>query len=311
MAKRAGNGKRHPKGYGTLDIKEIRLDGGTQSRVKLSEETVSEFADSYRAKIEFPPVVVFWDGPGDDAWLADGFHRVYAAKRVGRTRIAADIRQGDKRDAILYSVGANSEHGLRRTNADKRKAVTMLLRDEEWGKRSDRWIAERCGVSAPTVAATRAATAKLLQSTARAGQDGRTIDISKIGKGPRVDTAKTLTTTQRRTAKRDLRIKEMADTGMPVQQIADKLGGHRHTVQQSRIRTDKTVHNVNPLEGLLQNVQGFSDAAGLVGRGEKGIWSLATVDQLEEFESALRELSKIMNGLSRRTKNEIAKRNSA
>lgn len=34
----------------------------------------------------------------------------------------------------------------RRTNADKRRAVETLLRDEEWKKWSDREIARRCGV---------------------------------------------------------------------------------------------------------------------------------------------------------------------
>jgi hypothetical protein len=44
-------------------------------------------------------------------------------------------------------VGANSNHGKRRTNADKRKAVLTLLEDEQWAKWSDREIARRCLVS--------------------------------------------------------------------------------------------------------------------------------------------------------------------
>lgn len=52
-----------------------------------------------------------------------------------------------RRDAVLYSVGANSSHGLRRTNADKRRAVETLLRDEEWSAWSNREVARRSGVS--------------------------------------------------------------------------------------------------------------------------------------------------------------------
>ena len=52
---------------------------------------------------------------------------------------------------MLHSVGANTEHGLRRTNADKRRAVETLLRDEEWSQWSDREIARRCGVGADMV----------------------------------------------------------------------------------------------------------------------------------------------------------------
>lgn len=42
---------------------------------------------------------------------------------------------------------ANSQHGLRRTNEDKRRAVMTLLQDAEWGGWSDREIARRAGVS--------------------------------------------------------------------------------------------------------------------------------------------------------------------
>ncbi|WP_082378548.1 ParB/RepB/Spo0J family partition protein [Propionispora sp. 2/2-37] len=49
------------------------------------------------------------------------------------------------------NVGANASHGLRRTNADKRKAVMMLLQDEEWSKWSNVKIAEQCCVSDMTV----------------------------------------------------------------------------------------------------------------------------------------------------------------
>lgn len=55
------------------------------------------------------------------------------------------------RDAILFSVGVNSSHGLRRTNADKRRSVMRLLDDAEWSTWSDREIARRCGVSQPFV----------------------------------------------------------------------------------------------------------------------------------------------------------------
>jgi hypothetical protein len=65
---------------------------------------------------------------------------------IGLERIAATIQKGARRDAMLYSVGANAVHGLRRTSADKQKAVMTLLEDREWSKWSDREIARRCGV---------------------------------------------------------------------------------------------------------------------------------------------------------------------
>jgi hypothetical protein len=56
-------------------------------------------------------------------------------------------REDKRRDAILYSVGANEAHGLRRTNDDKPRAVMTLLTDAEWATWSDREIARRCAVS--------------------------------------------------------------------------------------------------------------------------------------------------------------------
>ena len=128
-----------------LPLGEIRRDGGTQPRAALDDEILTEYAEAMKAGSEFPPVVVFYDGAA--YWLADGFHRVNAAIRAELTGVAAQVIAGTQRDAILYSIGANATHGLRRTNADKRRAVDRLLRDDEWGKWSDREIARRCAVS--------------------------------------------------------------------------------------------------------------------------------------------------------------------
>jgi hypothetical protein len=159
----------------------IRTDGGTQTRVALNEETVAEYAAAMEEGAQFPPVVAFYDGTA--YWLADGFHRIAAEKRVGWTETVADVRQGTRRDAVLYSVGANGDHGLRRTNADKRRAVETLLMDEEWVKESDNWIAGKCGVSQPFVGSLRSRLITVISQT-RTGADGRTINTANIGKKP-------------------------------------------------------------------------------------------------------------------------------
>ena len=128
----------------TLKLDEIRIDGGTQPRVAIDEQVVAEYAELYSNGVDLPPVTVFFDGA--TYWLADGFHRYYANKKIDCEHVFADVHQGLRRDAILHSVGANAAHGLRRTNADKRKAVLTLLEDEEWAQWSDREIARRCGV---------------------------------------------------------------------------------------------------------------------------------------------------------------------
>ena len=128
----------------TLSTSLIRLDGGTQSRAAINPAIVDAYAEDMAEGAQFPSVVVFHDG--ESYWLSDGFHRVAAAKQASVEYIAVDVRQGTRRDAVLHSVGANATHGLRRTNEDKRRAVTVLLSDEEWAKWSDREISRKCGV---------------------------------------------------------------------------------------------------------------------------------------------------------------------
>jgi transposase-like protein len=136
-----------------LSLVSIHTDGGTQPRAAINDEVVQDYAFSLMEGQALPPVTVFYDGT--DYWLADGFHRYRAAQQICRDEIEVEIRQGTRRDAVLYSVGANASHGLRRTNEDKRRAVKTLLRDEEWAKWSDREIARQCGVSQPTVSSLR------------------------------------------------------------------------------------------------------------------------------------------------------------
>ena len=132
-----------------IDLKKIRIDGGTQPRSEIDYSIVNEYAEAMQEGDTFPPVVVFNDGA--NYWLADGFHRYHAYVKLGFYEIEAQVKPGTKRDAVLYSVSANHDHGLRRSNADKRKAVLTLLEDEEWSKWSDREIAEKCEVTHPFV----------------------------------------------------------------------------------------------------------------------------------------------------------------
>ena len=133
-----------------INLKSIRIDGGTQSRVSINEDAVASYAEAMTEGATLPPVVVFRDGADD--WLADGFHRYRAHNRIGAVSIEADIRAGTLRDAVLYSVGANGKHGMPPSNADKRQAVSRLLGDAEWSAWSDREIAKQCEVGYTFVA---------------------------------------------------------------------------------------------------------------------------------------------------------------
>jgi hypothetical protein len=131
-----------------LPISEIRLNGGTQQRAEINQDAIQDYAEILD---ELPPVTVFMDTSGV-YFLADGYHRVKAALHAGRDGILCEVRPGSRRDAVLFAVGANATHGLRRSNADKRKAVMTLLSDKEWARWSNREIARQCAVSEPLVA---------------------------------------------------------------------------------------------------------------------------------------------------------------
>lgn len=126
-------------------IASIRRNGGTQIRAALDESTVAEYAAAWKSGPALPPVAAYYDGK--DHWLSDGFHRVEAALRAGARRIDAVVTKGTRRDAILAACKANAEHGLRRSNADKRRAVDTLLADPEWTLWSNRRIAKETQVS--------------------------------------------------------------------------------------------------------------------------------------------------------------------
>ena len=168
-----------------IAISTIRLDGGTQSRAQIDTETVDAYHADMLAGSEFPPVTVFYDGT--EHWMADGFHRLAARQKTKLGIIKADVRQGSRRDAILFSVGANSKNGLRRTNADKRRAVETLLNDEEWSAWSNGQIAKQCGVSEFLVRKARPSSIKSKMETPvprKVERNGKTfeMDTANIGK---------------------------------------------------------------------------------------------------------------------------------
>jgi len=128
-----------------INIEKIRIDGDTQSRTTIQEKTVQNYTEVLLDGVKMPPIKLFYDGL--DWWLADGFHRYFAHKRAKINEIDCDITKGTKRDAKIYSLGANHDHGLPRTHEDKRKSVMTCLEDIELCDLKEREIARICNVS--------------------------------------------------------------------------------------------------------------------------------------------------------------------
>ena len=139
-----------------------------QARAALSREKILEYTQLYVEALEeaqaamqveggdlletiewpLPNVVLFYDRERMEYYMGDGFHRYSAVKKAGLEVINAEVKNGTRRDATLYAIGANASHGLPRTHDDRRRAVAMLLDDEEWSfNKSSREIAAMARVS--------------------------------------------------------------------------------------------------------------------------------------------------------------------
>ena len=140
-----------------LPIDAITIDQRLQARMEkeLDMLVVADYAELMRDGVVFPPVVVFYDSLTSTRLLAEGFHRIAAAKQAGFTSISVTVIEGNERAAMLHSLGSNADHGKRRTNADKRYVVETMLKDDQWSAWSDREIGERCKVTHPFVAGIR------------------------------------------------------------------------------------------------------------------------------------------------------------
>jgi transposase len=133
----------------TLNLLNIRIDGGTQAREELNQETVAEYAEKMRDGEVFPPVTVYFDG--SEYWLVDGFHRYFGTKSNGKTSIDCDVENGTLDEAVRFSWKANGKRGLPLNPNDYRKIILSMLKDKEAKEWSNRKIAEWVGVSHSTV----------------------------------------------------------------------------------------------------------------------------------------------------------------
>jgi ParB-like chromosome segregation protein Spo0J len=160
-----------------LSLDQIDVEAGIESR-PINEDVVQEYTELMKAGTVFPEVEVFKDK--DKYYLVDGNHRVSAARMAGLEKIMAIPKVGGRLEALEAALGANLEHGLRRSIADKRYAVDKALK--EFANLGYRNIAEMCHVS-PTFVSERQ---RLLESTVhvdsspgeapkkRLGRDGKT-----------------------------------------------------------------------------------------------------------------------------------------
>lgn len=163
----------------SLAIRELVVDLNIQPRANgLDQDHADGMAEYLRAnpRNDLPAVVVYRDPATGDHVLSEGFHRAEAYARAGRTHLPADVRDGDRLAAVANAMASNQAHGLKRTNADKRRAAEQMVRlFPDW---SDRRIADHIGVSHEFVRQARPGTVSTVdtgdkqKSERRTGKDG-------------------------------------------------------------------------------------------------------------------------------------------
>jgi len=133
----------------------------TQVRIEHDAETVEDYAaDMRKAGERFPAVSLVADKRGK-FFIADGWHRVLAAKVARLRRIEATILPplpglAPLACAVRYALRANRKHGLRLTRGDLRnKARRAVLEVPGMEEMTDRQIAREIGVSHQTVSRAR------------------------------------------------------------------------------------------------------------------------------------------------------------
>lgn len=134
-----------------MKIKIADLDLSLQTRAGTDADTIKTYAEAMADGAQFPDVTVFTDGT--KYWLADGFHRVMAAKVNGKSAISADVRKGTEDDAVVFGGTANNKQGKRPTRADVQHFLEMVWERREaifGGTPTGGNLADKCGVSRET-----------------------------------------------------------------------------------------------------------------------------------------------------------------
>jgi hypothetical protein len=103
-----------------LRIDDLLANAPVDPEAHLDAERVERYAGRTEA---LPPVVVFDTEEG--LLLADGYHRVAAARRRGLETIEAEVRLGSRQDALRYAarVGGRAARHLPRRSRLVRQAT--------------------------------------------------------------------------------------------------------------------------------------------------------------------------------------------
>ena len=114
--------------HGEVLIESIDLNANLaiQTRVALDADALERYQEALRNERDDVERVVLFQDVDQNYWIADGHHRCRAQLALNPdVPIRAEIRPGDKLDALKYALKANARHGLPRNANDLKKALAL------------------------------------------------------------------------------------------------------------------------------------------------------------------------------------------
>jgi len=156
-------------------LADIDLKNSPPVRAQLRADVVDEYATYYIARMPMPLPHLFM--AKNEKWylVADGLHRIHAQAKLGRKAVEAEIHEGTFEEALKFALLANTRHGLRRSNEDKRQCIWSAL--SLYPTASNAQIAAMAAVDDKTVADVRnqmELAGKVEPTEVRTGADGKT-----------------------------------------------------------------------------------------------------------------------------------------
>ena len=130
-----------------LCIMDIQARDGFLMRDGLDKALVAQYKENLKDIIAAAPILVYETSTG--YILADGFHRLAAARQLSWDDIRAQVIPGSGNDAYAAACLANLQHGKPLNRKERKRAICEYLKLKV--KLSNRVIAQEVGVSHVTI----------------------------------------------------------------------------------------------------------------------------------------------------------------
>lgn len=227
-----------------VPLTQVIADKRYQPRVEMDNSIIAEYAEQMAAGDVFPPIRVIRMASDGKLYIADGFHRYYAAKKLRRQTIAVEIVKdnGTHTDILLECVKANNTHGLRRTNEDKHRAIEMILSEPAFAKLGNKKISVLALVSKSMVIDFKRRMAGELTRYEKEGKQAKKGVGTTQGKQPKAGDTKGLTKAQKAV------MAHMVAAGTPVNYIDETMA--RWAAENAKRKQSTPVKRKTDIERL-------------------------------------------------------------